>query len=84
MAEEDSERSNECIDFTMLESVEILLQFPTMGVVSDSKMNLVGELGVFKGEKPKKKIKEKREFSRKTSFRPNWFFYMVITEIFCR
>ncbi|KAF0769241.1 Uncharacterized protein FWK35_00004746, partial [Aphis craccivora] len=79
----DSERSDECIDFTMLcvffvclctrERVEIKLQFQTLGVVSDSKMNLVGALGrsnfpiVFKSaRKNKKKIKEKREFSRKT------------------
>ncbi|KAF0737130.1 Uncharacterized protein FWK35_00037526, partial [Aphis craccivora] len=56
------------------EHVEIMLQFQTMGVVSDSKMNLV----VFKiAEKNQKKIKEKREFLRKTSFRPNRFFYMV-------
>ncbi|KAF0755409.1 hypothetical protein FWK35_00017989, partial [Aphis craccivora] len=52
----DSERSDECIDFTMLcvfflvclctrESVEIMLQFQTMGVVSCSKLNLVGALG---------------------------------------
>ncbi|KAF0701574.1 Uncharacterized protein FWK35_00035614 [Aphis craccivora] len=53
----DSERSDECIDFTMLcifffflclctrESVKIMLQFQTMGVVSCSKMNLVGALG---------------------------------------
>ncbi|KAF0758456.1 Uncharacterized protein FWK35_00016390 [Aphis craccivora] len=55
--ERNSERSDECIDFTMRcvffffvclctrESVEIMLQFQTLGVVSDSKMNLVGALG---------------------------------------
>ncbi|KAF0731369.1 Uncharacterized protein FWK35_00037547 [Aphis craccivora] len=73
---ESSERSDECIDFTMLrvffflclctrESVEIMLQFQTLGVVSDSKMNLVGALrrsffefpNTFqkRWEKPKKK-----------------------------
>ncbi|KAF0757653.1 Uncharacterized protein FWK35_00020698, partial [Aphis craccivora] len=31
-------------------------------------------------EKPKKKIKETREFLRKTSFRPNRFFYMVVIQ----
>ncbi|KAF0745932.1 Uncharacterized protein FWK35_00032888 [Aphis craccivora] len=56
----------------------------TLGVVSDSKMNLVGALGrsffefpnIFqkRREKPKKKIKEKWEFLRKTSFLPNHFF----------
>ncbi|KAF0694385.1 Uncharacterized protein FWK35_00032531, partial [Aphis craccivora] len=59
------------------ESVEITLQFQTMGVVSCSKMNLV----VFKSAgKNQKKIKEKREFLRKTSFRPNRFFYMVVIQ----
>ncbi|KAF0772733.1 Uncharacterized protein FWK35_00007800, partial [Aphis craccivora] len=57
----DSERSDECIDFTMLcvlfiffvcvcvhenvSKIEIMLQFRTLVVVSDSKMNLVGALG---------------------------------------
>ncbi|KAF0769475.1 Uncharacterized protein FWK35_00007695 [Aphis craccivora] len=97
----DSERSDECIDFTMLlcfffvclftrERVEIMLQFQTLGVVSDSKMNLVGALRlghflkfpiVFKSAgKTPKKIKEKREFLRKTSFRSNRFFYMVVIQ----
>ncbi|KAF0744087.1 Uncharacterized protein FWK35_00025880 [Aphis craccivora] len=52
----NSERSDECIDFTMLcffffficlctrERVEIMLQFQTLKVVSYSKMNLVGAL----------------------------------------
>ncbi|KAF0739729.1 Uncharacterized protein FWK35_00031280 [Aphis craccivora] len=37
-----------CFFFVCLrirESVEIMLQFQTLGVVSDSKMNLVGALG---------------------------------------
>ncbi|KAF0773631.1 Uncharacterized protein FWK35_00016263 [Aphis craccivora] len=59
------------------ERVEIMHQFQTLGVVSDCKKNPVGALGsrffkypiVFKSTgKNKKKIKEKREFSRKTSF----------------
>ncbi|KAF0713237.1 Uncharacterized protein FWK35_00031613, partial [Aphis craccivora] len=56
--------------------VEIMLQFQTVGVVSCSKMNLVGALG--SAGKNQKKIKEKREFLRKTSFRPNRFFYMLL------
>ncbi|KAF0732761.1 Uncharacterized protein FWK35_00039012 [Aphis craccivora] len=66
-----------------------MLQFQTMGVVFDSKLNLVGALrrSFFefhnsfqkRREKPKK-IKEKREFLRKTSFRPNRFFYMVVIQ----
>ncbi|KAF0728064.1 Uncharacterized protein FWK35_00032111 [Aphis craccivora] len=40
-------------------------------------MNLV----VFKSaRKNQKKIKEKRKFLRKTSFRPNRFFYMVVIQ----
>ncbi|KAF0763708.1 Uncharacterized protein FWK35_00011619 [Aphis craccivora] len=31
-------------------------------------------------EKTKKKIKEKREFLRKTSFRPNRFFHIVVIQ----
>ncbi|KAF0772920.1 hypothetical protein FWK35_00002195, partial [Aphis craccivora] len=42
-----------------------MLQFQTLGVVSDSKMNVVGTLGRSFFESPKK-IKEKREFLRKT------------------
>ncbi|KAF0769020.1 Uncharacterized protein FWK35_00004182, partial [Aphis craccivora] len=111
-----------CFFFVCLcirENVEIMLQFQTLGVVSDSKMNLVGALGrsffefpnnselsdecidftmieypwciievkskyfprVFKKiEKNKKKVTEKREFLRKTSFRPNRFFNMVVIQ----
>ncbi|KAF0755211.1 Uncharacterized protein FWK35_00016243 [Aphis craccivora] len=52
-------------------------------------MNLVGALRrsffefpiVFKSDgKNQKKIKEKREFLRKTRFRPNRFFYMVVIQ----
>ncbi|KAF0755930.1 Uncharacterized protein FWK35_00018240 [Aphis craccivora] len=78
-----------CVCVCTLERVEIMLQFQTLGVVSDSKMNLVVALeeSFFeihnsfqkRREKPKKKMKEKREFLRKTSFRPNRFFYMVVS-----
>ncbi|KAF0765077.1 Uncharacterized protein FWK35_00006954, partial [Aphis craccivora] len=60
---------------------------------SDFKVNLVGALGrsFFHSfqkhqKKPKKKITEKREFLRKTRFRPNRFFYMVVIQklITCR
>ncbi|KAF0712888.1 Uncharacterized protein FWK35_00022150 [Aphis craccivora] len=59
---------------------------------SGSKMNLVGGWCIGEviflvpnrfqkhREKPKKKIKEKREFLRKTSYRPNRFFYMVVIQ----
>ncbi|KAF0718920.1 hypothetical protein FWK35_00038488 [Aphis craccivora] len=60
-----------------------MFQFQTLGVVSCSKMNLVGALkrsffefpnSFQKRRENQKKIKEKREFLRKTSFRPNRFF----------
>ncbi|KAF0758539.1 Uncharacterized protein FWK35_00008469 [Aphis craccivora] len=54
-----------------------MLQFQTLRVVSDSKMNLV----IFKSAgKNQKNIKEKQEFLRQTSFRPNRFFYMVVIQ----
>ncbi|KAF0770973.1 Uncharacterized protein FWK35_00013693 [Aphis craccivora] len=88
-----SERSNEGIDFTMLcvfffclctrESVEIMLQFKTMGVVSDRKMNLVGALRrsffVFpnsyqeRREKPKRKLRKNGNFYAK----PSQFFLLA-------
>ncbi|KAF0767043.1 Uncharacterized protein FWK35_00014633 [Aphis craccivora] len=68
-----------------------MLQFQTVGVVSCSKINLVGALGRSffeihnsfqkrREKSKKKKIKEKREFLRKTSFRPNRFFFMVVIQ----
>ncbi|KAF0746345.1 Uncharacterized protein FWK35_00034793, partial [Aphis craccivora] len=59
------------------ECVEIMLQFQTMGVVSERKMNLVVFTSAGKNQK---KLKEKREFLRKTSFRLNRFFYMVVIQ----
>ncbi|KAF0757053.1 Uncharacterized protein FWK35_00036634 [Aphis craccivora] len=58
------------------ESVEITLQFHTLGVVSDSKINLVGALGrsFFEFHNSFQKHREKRKFLRKTSFRPIRFF----------
>ncbi|KAF0722480.1 Uncharacterized protein FWK35_00033966 [Aphis craccivora] len=54
-----------------------MLQFQILGVVSDRKVNQV----VFKSAgKNQKKIKEKQEFLRKTSFRLNRFFYMVVIQ----
>ncbi|KAF0753812.1 Uncharacterized protein FWK35_00021235 [Aphis craccivora] len=78
-----------CVCVCTRERVEIMLQFQTLRVVSDRKMNLFGALGRSffefpnsfqkRREKPKKN-KEKREFLRKTSFRPNRFFYMVVIQ----
>ncbi|KAF0761066.1 hypothetical protein FWK35_00038678 [Aphis craccivora] len=67
-----------------------MLQFQTLEVVSYSKKNLVGALGRSffefpnsfqkRREKPKKKLRKNGEFLRKTSFRPNRFFYMVVIQ----
>ncbi|KAF0702102.1 Uncharacterized protein FWK35_00026645 [Aphis craccivora] len=86
----DSERSDECIDFAMMcvfflclsprfGAVKVL-KFSKVGPVSDRKVNLVGTLGGQNFKKNPKKVTEKREFLRKTSFRPNRFFYMVVNQ----
>ncbi|KAF0732437.1 Uncharacterized protein FWK35_00027106 [Aphis craccivora] len=46
-----------------------MLQFQTLEVVSVVKVNILEK---------QKKNDEKREFLRKTSFRPNQFFYIVL------
>ncbi|KAF0769245.1 Uncharacterized protein FWK35_00005224 [Aphis craccivora] len=82
----DSERSDECIDFTMM-----CFFFCVCHHVLEQKVNLVGNLTwgvrskkfpiVFKiVRKNPKKVTEKREFLRKTSFQPNRFFYMVVNQ----
>ncbi|KAF0688113.1 Uncharacterized protein FWK35_00030413 [Aphis craccivora] len=58
-----------------------MLQFQTMGLVSDVKVNILGALYSFqKNREKQKKMTEKREFLRKTSFRPNRFFFMVVIQ----
>ncbi|KAF0709224.1 hypothetical protein FWK35_00032240, partial [Aphis craccivora] len=47
-----------------------------LDTVSDRKVNVVDTLGGQNVRKNPKKVTEKREFLRKTSFRPNRFFYM--------
>ncbi|KAF0714213.1 Uncharacterized protein FWK35_00037994 [Aphis craccivora] len=82
----DSERSDECIDSTILcvffffflclctrERVEIMLQFQTMGVISDSKNNLVGVFGRSFFEFPNSF--QKRQEKQKKKFRKNGNFY---------
>ncbi|KAF0767063.1 Uncharacterized protein FWK35_00023133 [Aphis craccivora] len=85
----DSERSNECIDFTMFDECigftmmcvffffVSVTTFWSMSPVSDGKVNLVGTLGGKIVRKNPEKVTEKREFLRKTSIRPNRFFFMV-------
>ncbi|KAF0750374.1 Uncharacterized protein FWK35_00014342 [Aphis craccivora] len=75
------ERSDECIDFIIMCVFFIFVSVTTfwsISPVSDRKVNLVGILwNVWKNPK---KVTEKREFLRKTSFRPNRLFYMVIIQ----
>ncbi|KAE9522236.1 hypothetical protein AGLY_017366 [Aphis glycines] len=64
----------------------MMLQFQTLEVVSDGKVNILEVKSkhfptVFKKiKKNKKKVTEKREFLRKTSFRLNRFFYMGVIQ----
>ncbi|KAF0765543.1 Uncharacterized protein FWK35_00003781, partial [Aphis craccivora] len=51
-----------------------------LSTVSDRKVNLVGTLGGQNVRKNPKKVTEKLEFLRKTSFRPNRFFYMFVNQ----
>ncbi|KAF0766598.1 Uncharacterized protein FWK35_00022634, partial [Aphis craccivora] len=73
------------------ERIEIMLQFQTLGMVSDSKMNLVGALGRSsfefpnsfqkRREKPeKKKLRKNGNFYAKLVFDQIDFFYMVVIQ----
>ncbi|KAF0716084.1 hypothetical protein FWK35_00032527, partial [Aphis craccivora] len=55
-----------------------VITFRSMDPVSGRKVNLVGTLGGQNIRKNPKKVTEKREFLRKTSFRPNRFFCTVL------
>ncbi|KAF0764368.1 Uncharacterized protein FWK35_00010333 [Aphis craccivora] len=58
-----------------------MLQFQTLGVVSDVKRSIVNIFQqLTKNREKQKKVMEKREFLRKTSFQPNRFFYMVVIQ----
>ncbi|KAF0773154.1 Uncharacterized protein FWK35_00000839 [Aphis craccivora] len=59
----NSERSDECIDFTMMCVYFFLCLSPRFEAFSN-----------------KKKVTEKLEFLRKTSFQPNRFFYMIVIQ----
>ncbi|KAF0772934.1 Uncharacterized protein FWK35_00004258, partial [Aphis craccivora] len=72
----DSERSNECIDFTMIITSRNNASISNFGEVKSKLFPTVFK----KIDKNKKKVSEKREFLRKTSFRRNRFFYMVVTQ----
>ncbi|KAF0772526.1 Uncharacterized protein FWK35_00005624, partial [Aphis craccivora] len=74
----DSERSDECIDFTMMCVFYFYFYFlflclsPRFGAWT---LFLISNV-----RKNPKKVTEKQEFLRKTSFRPNRFFYMVVNQ----
>ncbi|KAF0749013.1 Uncharacterized protein FWK35_00025219, partial [Aphis craccivora] len=67
MLNHNSERSEECIDFTMM-----CVFFFFFFCVCHHVLEHAG--------KNQKKMTEKREFLRKTSFQPNRFFYMVLIQ----
>ncbi|KAF0762329.1 Uncharacterized protein FWK35_00017476, partial [Aphis craccivora] len=73
----DSKRSDECIDFTII--ITSRNNAPILnygGGLRCKKVKSKHFPTVFKKiEKNKKKMTEKREFLRKTSFRPNRFFF---------
>ncbi|KAF0757804.1 Uncharacterized protein FWK35_00011901 [Aphis craccivora] len=63
-----SQRSDECIDFTMM-----CVLFCVYSITSRNNGSISNFGGGFRWQ-----MTEKREFLRKTSFRPNRFFYMVL------
>ncbi|KAF0752503.1 piggyBac transposable element-derived protein 4-like [Aphis craccivora] len=81
----DFERSDECIDFKMM-CVFFFLCLSPLDPVSDRKVNILDALyrskvNIFqqfsKKSRKTKKNDVKREFLRKTSFRPNRFFMVL-------
>ncbi|KAF0765718.1 Uncharacterized protein FWK35_00005460 [Aphis craccivora] len=88
----NSERSDECIIFTMMCAFFLclsprfgavkVLRFLNSAPLSDKNVNLVDTLGDKSKKFPivLKSIRKnpKKEFLRKTSFRHNRFFYMVV------
>ncbi|KAF0711401.1 Uncharacterized protein FWK35_00036947 [Aphis craccivora] len=90
----DSERNEECIDFTMM-CVFFFVFVSVYSITSRNNAPISNYGGGFrckseypwciiefskKLKKTKKKMTEKREFLRKTSFRPNRIFFMVVIQ----
>ncbi|KAF0751040.1 Uncharacterized protein FWK35_00012796 [Aphis craccivora] len=73
----DSERSEECIDFTMMCVITSRNNAPISKYGGGFRCKSEYPWCII--EKNKKKMTEKREFLRKTSFRPNRIFFMVNT-----
>ncbi|KAF0762272.1 Uncharacterized protein FWK35_00002811 [Aphis craccivora] len=73
-----SERSEECIDFTMIITSRNNAPISNYGDGFRCKSEYPWCIISFqKNREKQKKMTEKREFLRKTSFRPNRFFFMV-------
>ncbi|KAF0772842.1 hypothetical protein FWK35_00002963, partial [Aphis craccivora] len=64
-----------CVFFFFFFIFVSVTTFWSMDPVSDRKVNVVCTLGGQNAGKNQKKMTEKREFLRKTSFQPNRFFY---------
>ncbi|KAF0712299.1 Uncharacterized protein FWK35_00038262, partial [Aphis craccivora] len=81
----DSEQIDECIDYIILyvfflylcaqKRVKVMLQFQTMGVVSDGKMNLIDALGRSFFEFPNSFQKRREKPKKKKKLRKNGNFY---------
>ena len=94
----DSERSDECIDFTMMCVFFFVSVYSITSQNNAPNSNYGGgvrckseytwciievkskHFPTFFKKIKKKKMTEKREFLRKTNFRPNRFFYMVVIQ----
>ncbi|KAF0716261.1 Uncharacterized protein FWK35_00021802 [Aphis craccivora] len=80
----DSERSEEYIDFTMIitsrNNAPISNYRGGFRCKSEYPWCIIEIKILKKIEKNKKKMTEKREFLRKTSFRPNRIFFMVVIQ----
>ncbi|KAF0769036.1 Uncharacterized protein FWK35_00011602, partial [Aphis craccivora] len=78
----DTERSDECIDFTKLFFFFFVSVYTRTCRNNARISNFEGGFRFFSKApgKTKKKINGKREFLRKTSFRPKCFFYMVVIQ----
>ncbi|KAE9537527.1 hypothetical protein AGLY_006550, partial [Aphis glycines] len=87
-----SERSDECIDFTMMCFLFVcLFVFESVYSITSRNNASISNFGEVKSKyfptvkfsknrEKQKKVTGKREFLRKTSFRPNQFFCMGITQ----
>ncbi|KAF0756213.1 Uncharacterized protein FWK35_00022052, partial [Aphis craccivora] len=76
----DSERSEECIDFTMIITSRNNAPISNYGGGFRCKSEYPWCIIEFSKKLRKKKMTEKREFLRKTSFLPNRIFFMVVIQ----